>query len=381
MVPSAPAERRAVTIAAPVVAFDEGGMERVMSRVAGGLLDQGFAVTVIAYICKLEPHPALRFVRIPGPRRPAALSFPWFAIAASVAIRRYGRGKLMTQGAIVPQGADVACIHFCHHAFYAGRQEPRRRRDTLPYRANEWLDRSMTLAAERWVYGKGRAKTAVAVSSGVAEELGRCFPALGPRVRVIPNGVDLDEFRPDETARARVRETLGLGDAPLAVFMGGDWARKGLGVALGALAEAPPWHLLVVGDGDREQFEARAAELGIVERVHFVGRQAQPAPFLAAGDAFLLPSAYEPFGLVMLEAGACGLPLVVSRTDGSDELVREGENGVVVERRAEAFAAALTALAEDPARRRGMGDRGRQLAADYGWPRVVAAYAEVLACG
>jgi glycosyltransferase involved in cell wall biosynthesis len=83
----------------------------------------------------------------------------------------------------------------------------------------------------------------------------------------------------------------------------------------------------------------------------------------------------------MLEAGACALPLVVSPTDGSDELVRDGQNGVVIERTPEAFAAALMALADDPARRRRMGQRARELAAGYGWPRVAAAYAEVLTCG
>ncbi len=368
-----------MTIAAPVVAHDEGGMERVMARVASGLLERGYAVTVIAYVCKLDRHPALRVVLVPGPRRPAALSFPWFALAASVAIRRHGRGRLVTQGAIVPLRADVACVHFCSHGFYAQRREPRRRRDTLPYRVNEWLDRSMTLAAERWVYGRDRIEAAVAVSPGLADELRRFFPPLAPSVHVIPNGVDLEEFRPDAAARTQVREGLGVGEAPLAVFVGGDWARKGLGLALEAIAAAPPWQLLVVGEGDQARFSAQAEELGLGGRVHFVGRRRSPAPYLAAGDAFVLPSAYEPFGLVMLEAGASGLPLVVSRTDGSDELVREGENGFVIEREPAAFAAALIALAEDPVRRLRMGERARALAAPYAWSRVVDAYAEVLA--
>jgi UDP-glucose:(heptosyl)LPS alpha-1,3-glucosyltransferase len=354
-------------------------MERVISHVAGGLLDRGFAVTVIAYTCRLPPHPALRFIRVPGPRRPASLSFPWFALAGSVAARRFARGRLVTQGAILPLAADVVCAHFCNHAYHAQRTEPRRRRDTVPYRVNESLDRWMNLAAERWVYRGGRARRVVAVSGGLANDLRGYFPSLESRLRVIPNGVDLDEFRPDPEARSHVRAQLGLGDELVAAFMGGDWARKGLGLALEAVAKRPPWHLLVVGDGDAEGYLARARDLGAGHRVHFVGRQRRPAPFLAAADAFVFPSAYEPFGLVVLEAGATGLPLIVTRTEGTDELVRDGENGRIVERDADAIGAALGDLAGCAGTRAAMGARARELALPYGWTQVADAYAEVVA--
>jgi glycosyltransferase involved in cell wall biosynthesis len=378
-VPRGPADGRSVTIVAPVVAADEGGMERVMSRVASGLLERGFAVTVISYLCRLPPHPALRVVRVPGLRRPASLSFPWFALAAAIAVRRHGRGQLVTQGAVVPQRADVACAHFCNHAFYARDAARRRRRDTLPYRLNEWLDRRLTLAAERWVYSRGRVGEVIAVSPGLANDLRRFFPALEGRLHVIPNGVDLDEFRPDPEARAWVRGQLGVHEAPLAAFMGGDWTRKGLDLALEAVAQAPPWQLLVIGAGDEAGFRARADTLDLAGRVHFVGRQPRPAPYLAAADAFVFPSAYEPFGLVMLEAGAAGLPLIVTRTEGSDVLLREGENGFVVEREPAAIAAVLDDLGRDASRRATLGARARELAEPYAWPRVADAYAEVLA--
>ncbi len=369
-------DRRSVTIVAPVVAADEGGMEQVMCRVAGGLAERGFAVTVIAYICRLPPSPGLRVVRVPGPRRPASVSFPWFALAATIAERRYGRGRLVTQGAVVPFTADVVCAHFSHHAFFEQRTS-RRRRDTLAYRLNERADRWMNLAAERWVYR--RAGEVIAVSPGLADDLRRFFPSLAEKVRVIPNGVDLDEFRPDPEARARVRGQLGVAAAPLAVFMGGDWKRKGLDLALEAVAQSPPWQLLVVGDGDRAGFQARAEALRAGARVHFVGRQVRPAPYLAAADAFVFPSGYEPFGLAMLEAAASGLPLIVTRTEGSDELVRHGENGFVVSREPAAIAAVLADLGRDASRRARIGARARELALPYAWSRVTEAYAEVLA--
>src|SRR3954469_20628042 len=251
-------------------------MERVMSHVALGLLERGFAVLVIAYTCRLPAHPALQFVRIPGPRRPASISFPWFAVAATLAARRHARGRLLTQGAIVPLRADVVAAHFCNHAFHAARRAPRRRRDSLPYRINEALDRWFNLAAERWVYRPGHAGRVIAVSEGLAGELRHHFPALAGRIAVVPNGVDLAEFRPDPEARAAVRSRLGVGSAPLAAFVGGDWGRKGLAVAVDGVAAAPPWHLVVVGDGDAAAYAERARALGAGDRVHFAGRQPRP---------------------------------------------------------------------------------------------------------
>ena len=115
-------------------------------------------------------------------------------------------------------------------------------------------------------------------------------------------------------------------------------------------------------------------------RVHFAGRQVRPAPYLAAADAFVLPSGYEPFGLAMLEAGASGLPLIVTRTEGSDELVRHGENGFVVSREPGRVRRGTLA---DLGRGRAAGARHRRAGtgpgAPYAWSRVTEAYAEVLA--
>jgi glycosyltransferase involved in cell wall biosynthesis len=164
----------------------------------------------------------------------------------------------------------------------------------------------------------------------------------------------------------------------VAAFLAGSWPSKGLDVALQAVARTPPWTLLVIGDGDRERYEAVAAELGAADRVRFVGRQPAPARFLAAADAFVFPSAYETFSLAVLEAGAVGLPLVVTRTAGTAELVRDGENGRFVERDPAAIAAVLAELAADGERRAAMGERARATAVAYGWPRVVDGYARVL---
>src|SRR6185437_1620233 len=109
---------------------------------------------------------------------------------------------------------------------------------------------------------------------------------------------------------------LGLPEtAFLAVFMGGDWDRKGLADVIRAIAKIPGTELVVVGRGNTAAFQKLAEDEGAGSRVRFVGIQSEPQRYLAAGDAFACPSRYETFSMSGLEAAACGLPLVVVRTN------------------------------------------------------------------
>ena len=184
-------------------------------------------------------------------------------------------------------------------------------------------------------------------------------------------------FHPSATARRRVRAELELGpNALLAVFVGGEWERKGLRHAVGAIAQRPAWHLAIAGMGDRSAYRALAARAGAEERVHFVGR-IDPAGLYAAGDAFVLPTAYETFSLVTHEAAACALPLLVTRVSGPDDLVRPGVHGWFVERDAGAIAGRLAQLEAAPRLRQAMGAAARAAAAPLTWDRVRAAHSRL----
>jgi UDP-glucose:(heptosyl)LPS alpha-1,3-glucosyltransferase len=192
---------------------------------------------------------------------------------------------------------------------------------------------------------------------------------------VIPNGVDLGNFRFDARARHVVRERAGIGPADLAaVFVGGDWGRKGLATAIEAIGRSPAWRLLVVGGGDEQAHQDLAERVGAGGRVHFCGRTADPAPFYSAADAFLLPSAYETFSLVTYEAAAAGLPLLVTRVSGVEDVLIDGENGWFIERDPDLVAERLDRLAASEEARRAMGDAARVAVAEYGWDRVVDRY-------
>jgi glycosyltransferase involved in cell wall biosynthesis len=352
-----------------------GGMERHAERLIERLLDAGRAVTVVARTCALAPREGLRFVRVPVPRRPASLAYPAFFAAASVLVAGRGTALLHTTGAIVANRADVSTVHYCHRAAATRVNGSRASRPGPVYRLNSAVMGTLAQAGEAWCYRPARTRRLCAVSRGVAGELRGGFPAMAGAVLTIPNGVDSDLFRPDETARREVRSSLGITDeVPLALFVGGDWERKGLRHAVDALALARPWHLAVAGPGDAGPLTAHAASAGTGSRLRFLGPVRDMPRLYSAADAFVLPTAYEAFPLVSLEAAASGLSLLVTRVNGAEELVRHGHNGWFVGRDAGEIAQRLIELRADPSRARAMAQAARTAASRYTWDAMADRY-------
>lgn len=222
----------------------------------------------------------------------------------------------------------------------------------------------------------------VVLTPGERQVLSRVYGRVRPRTVVIPNGVDPDRFRPptpDERAAARERFRLGDDDR-VALFVGGEFQRKGLGVLLEAMASAPTVLLLVVG-GDVKmvaKVTARAEELGVADRVMLIGEQSDPAPYYAIADMFVMPSAYESFGLVLLEALACGVPVIATRVGVAPQVIRDGINGFLVERDPQEIADRMEQIAalDDPAP---LNAAAREAIAEYSWSAVASRYLELAA--
>ena len=360
---------------------DDGGMERVCAELLRHAHND-YDFTVVS----AELAPALRplvdrWIQIGVPPRPIPLKFVVFWWRAGRAVRRVKGDLIHTTGAIVPNHVDVVAVHFCHSGVIKDKHSAAGSGAPWIRRANRSLARLLALAAEGWCYRPGRVRALAAVSSGVRDELLRSYP--GVDVRVTPNGVDLDRFRPDVSARADVRAKLGLTDRPVAVFVGGDWDRKGLAVAIGALAQVRArgvdLQLWVVGAGDRARFSGLATELGLGSDVSFFGARNDIERFLAAADVFILPSLYEAFSLVTLEAAASELPVIMPRINGAAELVGDNEAGLLVERTVDSVATALGTLVGDADLRTRLGRQARCRATEYAWDRSVAAMTDVYA--
>lgn len=217
-----------------------------------------------------------------------------------------------------------------------------------------------------------------------ADELVRFYGADPGRVRVIAPGVDHAFFAPGD--RRQARRALGLAEGgPLLLFVGRLQPLKGADVALRALARlkaVPDARLVVVGgpSGPRgdvhvAELQRLVVELGLGERVRFVAPQPHEllSSFYRAADVCVVPSRSESFGLVALEAAACGTPVVAAAVGGLTTLVDDGVTGLLVDPAdADAFATALDAVLGDPARARRMALAAATRAGTYTWRRAAA---------
>lgn len=190
------------------------------------------------------------------------------------------------------------------------------------------------LAAEQRMFGSPRLKAVICNSRMVRDEIREYFGLPPEMLHVIYSGVDGTVFHPGLQAefRQEVRARHGIGpEAMLFLFVGSGYERKGLAAALHALAALPgESHLLVVGkDKKMNSFQTLAKRLGLAPRVHFAGALKDVKPCYGAADMLVLPTLYDPFPNVALEALSCGLPVLTSGKSGAAEFIREGENGYV----------------------------------------------------
>ena len=236
----------------------------------------------------------------------------------------------------------------------------------------------------------GRADRIIAVSQAVADFLVRQgYDAT--RIRMVHHGIADIAARLPAGTREATRRSLGINaDEPCLLMAARIVPAKGHDTALRALARLTdqPWTLLVAGDhhGDLgPQMQALAQELGIAGRVRFLGLREDVPALMAASDVLLAPSRREALSLTLLEASACGLPIVATRVGGIAEVVEEGASGfLVVPDDPPALAGALAPLLADAALRARCGARARQrfeagFLEDAMFDKTVAVYRE--ACG
>ncbi len=221
----------------------------------------------------------------------------------------------------------------------------------------------------RWA--AGRADASIGVCAALVDVL-RGWGIADSRLHVMRNGVDLHRFHPVPPEAARLQ--LGIQDAPVLLSVGHLIERKGHHLAIGAmpavLKRHPQARLLIVGEGpERLRLQALAAELGVQARVTLTGALPNDtlATWYSAADVLILASSREGWANVLLEAMACGTPVVATRIWGTPEVVASDDVGLLVEQRSsEGLAASLVQLLAAP-RDRG---RVRRYAEGFGWAQT-----------
>ena len=271
-------------------------------------------------------------------------------------------------------------------------QQPEPSRISVARKFTRWLFVETSALAEKRAYTHRPLRTPplfLPCSRGVKKELIKYYNIGAAPVRIIPNGADTDIFKPlEEAEREMWRQANGFHrEDIILIFAGGEWIRKGLDIAIQTLGKIslPTVKLFVAGhDAELRRFKSLARELGVKDRVTFGGFRRDMAVALGAADIFFFPSRYEAFSLATIEAAACGLPLVASCINGTEDFITPGETGYFIEHDADHAAKVLQPLLENAELRKTMGNSALKLVrAHYTWDRVAEmtedAYFEYLA--
>jgi glycosyltransferase involved in cell wall biosynthesis len=363
-----------------------GGQGEVTRRIAVGMARRGHTVHLVAARVAVElarePNVRVHHVRVP-PVRPAALGELWFMARSGAAIRRAGLDGTVihAHGDVTLARHSVNTCHFVHGTFRRVTRDLR-----LRLSAHHVAYHALHARLERLTFRRCDGALA-AVSGKVERELVELGEAPG-RIRVIHHGVDVGQPPSRPAARRQILGELGLPrDSTILLFAGElTRSRKGLGTLLEAMALLDGkrnLRLVVAGQPAGATLVGEVARLGIGDRVVFCGFRRDLPTLMAGADVFVLPTRYDTFGLVILEAQAVGTPVVVSssRYCGAAELIADGQSGLLLRDPTDPVELrdAVLRLIEDPDLRRRMGEAGEALASAFTWDRAVRSYEELYA--
>jgi glycosyltransferase involved in cell wall biosynthesis len=322
-----------------------------------------------------NPDPArIRWVRIPAPRRPLALLFVAYHVLAPFYFRKFCRSHGIRFDIVQMVESnfgfgDISYAHFCHRYYLRWFWTVSRPRGVRAL--SRWLDHWLHACGERCIYR--RVRRLIVPSIGLLNEIEQEYPCTAGRIGVIHNPIESERFeRAPDFDREAFRGSLGIRPDDYALIFAalGHFERKGLPSLLHAMSllRQPALRLVVVGgtSGVLSIYRGLADRMGLGSQIRFVGFQDDVRPYFWAGDAFVLPSSYETFSLVTYEAAAAGLPLIVASTNGIEDILCDGENGILIGTQPEAIANGLRSfIALSGEQRRRMGARAKQSVRNY----------------
>ena len=228
---------------------------------------------------------------------------------------------------------------------------------------------------DRLMIGGLRYRRYVAVSDRVRHELMSNYSVPSERIEIIPNGIDLAKFQVTPDAREAVRAEFNIPDgARLMLFVGHEFNRKGLAhviEAMLALNDPSVW-LLVVGSDNRKPYLSMAGKLS--DRIVFAGERRDMERIYPAADVFVLPTAYETFSLVCMEAMACGVPVLAPRVGGIEEYLKDGVNGYGISRNGHDIAKKLTRVLSSKEQLETLRAGAIATARSYSWVEISRRY-------
>lgn len=348
-----------------------GGMERYCAELATALCDQH---DIHLFTCEADDVPLDKVTLHPvrTVQKPFLALFSQFYRQTSRMIRMEDYDIVHTIGGITAR-QNIVTAQYCQYAWGDTlRREPAAREGVTPYhqfmwRLNGYFEKRAVTSKETLGVSANSRRTC----SDLVQFYG-CDPAI---IQVIYNGVDAARFTPTNTQyRREVRQRYGIPDDVFVVLFVGEYRRKGLATVIRALGELQDSrvYLLAVGRGDLEHYRHLAERIGISGRATFASPARDIEKVYGAADMFVFPTFYEPFGMVITEAMASGLPVITSRRAGASEMVTEEVSGLLLDRPEDSdeLSKKVMCLLGDEPLRKEMGIQARQAASGYSWPHV-----------
>ena len=273
---------------------------------------------------------------------------------------------------------DIITAHSCHKASLIKIDDMKKNVSRYHYFRSLVSPFNMVSAAiEKIQYRKANFKKIIAVSSPLKQELIDFYRIKEDNIVVIPNGVDLETFSPHTEQRLKIRRKLGFKEDDIIIlFVSHRFANKGLDILIKAISSAgnKKIKLLIVSGDDAAQYLKLADGLGILNRIKLYGMTTHPETAYRASDIFVLPSYYEAFGLVTLEAMASGLPIVTTNVGCAPDLISDTHDGFVVPTPPDAdkISEIIDALCRNDSVRKKIGANARNKAMQYSWDKIAA---------
>ncbi|WP_031536184.1 glycosyltransferase family 4 protein [Bacillus sp. MB2021] len=352
---------------------NRGGMEIHLSEMIMRL-SKDYEITVIASELS-GSFLDVKFIKIPVPQRPVFLKSIFFAIMASLVLFFKKFDFVHTTGAIVFNRVDMSTIHFCHRAYRSlGLNDRLKHTKSFAHKINSWLQGNFALWMEGICYQPDHIPHLVVVSEHVKKEVLEHFYYKENDISIIYNGVDVSTFTPATIEeKTHYKNNLGIPeDALVFIFVGGDWARKGLRILLEAFQQLL-WRntglkakVLVVGKGDKQAI-LKGFPKNVTDHVIFHGFKENPSDLYRLSDIYVLPSLYETFSIASLEAGACGLPVIMTSVGIANVIAEDNITGYTVDRNKESVLEAMEKLALNPELREKMSFQVRLRALNITW--------------
>jgi UDP-glucose:(heptosyl)LPS alpha-1,3-glucosyltransferase len=275
--------------------------------------------------------------------------------------------------------ADIFTLHGIPHRYWV--HNVRRKQMSLYDLATDWVEKKL-------VY-ESNCKKFIAVSNLTKDIFLKEYKVDSEKVTVINPGVNLNDYaaKDRELCRTKIRKEYGFSpDEPVILFASMNFEIKGLDAVLLALARIKArgknFKLIVAGKGNIKKYFQMARKTQIADSVVFTGslNKEKLIQLYLAGDIYVMLSKFDTFGMVVLEAMAAGLPVIISGNVGAKDLVREGENGFVVSDTSDAdYVAAKIAVLFDENIRSSMAREALATAARNTWAQVTAQYSEIYA--